>query len=299
MIPLRDTRTSNSKPTVTILIILANILVFLYTLSLDGYTQNHFVATYAMVPAHMHLSTLLSSLFLHAGWMHLIGNMWFLWVFGDNVEDVLGHGKYLGFYLACGVLASLAQYAMSPYSRIPTLGASGAIAGVMGAYLVKFPRNRILTLLPIIIFWTTIDVPAWLILIYWFGLQFLGVLGTSMSQGGGVAFFAHIGGFIAGMILDLHAGDQAALFAAARSVLAMTVTLYTRAGCHLCDEARHVIQSVRPRQEFHYEEFDIDTDPSLRRLYNEEVPVIAIDGKKAFKYRLTSEDLIQKLKARS
>ena len=201
MIPLRDTRASNSRPTVTILIILANVLVFLYMISLDGYTQNHFVMAYSVVPAHMHLSSLITSLFLHGGWMHLIGNMWFLWVFGDNVEDVLGHGKYLGFYLACGVIASLAQYAMSPDSRIPTLGASGAIAGVMGAYLVKFPRNRILTLLPIIIFWTTIDVPAWLILIYWFGLQFLGVLGTSMSQGGGVAFFAHIGGFIAGMIL--------------------------------------------------------------------------------------------------
>ena len=201
MIPLRDTRTSNSTPVVTILIIIANVLVFLYTLSLDPYTQNHFVTAYSVVPAHLRLSTLITSLFLHAGWMHIIGNMWFLWVFGDNVEDVLGHGKYLGFYLVCGVIASLAQYAMNVDSRIPSLGASGAIAGVMGAYLVKFPGNRILTLLPIIIFWTTIEVPAWLILIYWFALQFLGVLGTSMSQGGGVAFFAHIGGFIAGMIL--------------------------------------------------------------------------------------------------
>ena len=163
---------------------------------------------YAVVPAHIHLSTLFTSMFLHGGWLHLIGNMWFLWIFGDNVEDVLGHGKYLGFYLACGVIASLAQYAMSPDSRIPTLGASGAIAGVMGAYLVKFPGNRILTLLPIIIFWTTIDVPAWLILIYWFGLQFLGAIGPSTAQGGGVAFFAHIGGFIAGMILIYTLGTK-------------------------------------------------------------------------------------------
>ena len=209
MIPLRDTRTSNSTPTVTILLILANVMVFLYMLTLDGYTQNHFVHTYAVIPSpHLHLSTLITSLFLHAGWMHLIGNMWFLWVFGDNVEDVLGHGKYLVFYLVCGVIASLAQYAMNTDSRIPSLGASGAIAGVMGAYLVKFPSNRILTLLPIIIFWTTIDVPAWLMLIYWFGLQFLGVLGTSATQGGGVAFFAHIGGFIAGMILISSVGTK-------------------------------------------------------------------------------------------
>jgi membrane associated rhomboid family serine protease len=202
VIPLRDTRVSNSTPTVTILLILANVMVFLYMLTLDDYTQNHFVHTYAVIPApHLHLSTLITSLFLHAGWMHLIGNMWFLWVFGDNVEDVLGHGKYLVFYLVCGVIASLAQYAMNVDSRIPSLGASGAIAGVMGAYLVKFPTNRILTLLPIIIFWTTIEVPAWLMLIYWFGLQFLGVLGTSATHGGGVAFFAHIGGFIAGMVL--------------------------------------------------------------------------------------------------
>jgi len=136
--------------------------------------------------------------------MHLIGNMWFLWVYGDNVEDVLGHGKYLVFYLACGVAASLAQYAVSPDSRVPTLGASGAIAGVMGAYLIKFPHSRIKTLIPIIFFFTIVEIPAALILAYWFILQFFSGLGSvwySQVSQGGVAWFAHIGGFIAGMIL--------------------------------------------------------------------------------------------------
>jgi membrane associated rhomboid family serine protease len=143
-------------------------------------------------------------MFLHGGWMHIIGNMWFLWVYGDNVEDALGHGKYLLFYLLCGVIASVTQYAINPDSQIPTLGASGAIAGVMGAYLIKFPHARILTLIPIIIFWTTIEIPASIILVYWFILQFfsgIGSVGYSQASQGGVAFFAHVGGFIAGMIL--------------------------------------------------------------------------------------------------
>jgi membrane associated rhomboid family serine protease len=145
-------------------------------------------------------------MFLHGGWMHIIGNMWFLWVYGDNVEDVLGHFKYLVFYLLCGVVAGFTQYAIDPTSHVPTLGASGAIAGVMGAYLIKFPHSRILTLIPIIVFWTTIEIPAVIILVYWFILQFFSGLGSiAESQashgGGGVAFFAHVGGFIAGMVL--------------------------------------------------------------------------------------------------
>jgi membrane associated rhomboid family serine protease len=203
MFPLRDTVPSRSTPVVTILIIVANVLVFLYMLSLDPYSQNHFIRQYAVVPARLHLSALITSMFLHGGWMHLIGNMWFLWIYGDNVEDVLGHGKYLLFYLLCGVIASLAQYAISPDSRVPTLGASGAIAGVMGAYLIKFPHSRILTLIPFFIFWTT-ELPASVILVYWFVLQFfsgLGSIGYSQVSQGGVAFFAHVGGFIAGMVL--------------------------------------------------------------------------------------------------
>jgi membrane associated rhomboid family serine protease len=204
MIPLRDTIRSNSKPVVTSLIILTNVMVFLYMLSLDGYSQNHFINLYALTPARFRLSALITSMFLHGGWMHLIGNMWFLWVYGDNIEDVLGHGKYLAFYLACGVAASLAQYAVSPDSRVPTLGASGAIAGVMGAYLIKFPHSRIKTLIPIFFFWTTLEIPAALILAYWFILQFfsgLGSVGYSQVSQGGVAWFAHIGGFVAGMFL--------------------------------------------------------------------------------------------------
>ena len=205
MIPLRDTIPSRSTPVVTILIIIANVFVFLYMLSLDPYTQNHFIRQYALVPARFNLSALITSLFLHGGWMHIIGNMWFLWVYGDNVEDILGHGKYLVFYLLCGVIASATQYAISPDSQVPVLGASGAIAGVMGAYLIKFPHSRILTLIPIIVFWTTIEIPAVLILVYWFVLQFfsgIGSIGYSQAASqGGVAFFAHIGGFIAGMIL--------------------------------------------------------------------------------------------------
>src|SRR6266404_2671761 len=204
MIPLRDTIRSNSTPVVTGLIILVNVVVFIYMLTLDPYTQNHFIAEYALTPSRLHLSAIITSMFLHGGWMHIIGNMWFLWVYGDNVEDVLGHGKYLLFYLLCGVIASVTQYAINPDSQIPTLGASGAIAGVMGAYLIKFPHARILTLIPIIIFWTTIEIPAVIILVYWFVLQFLsgvGSFGYSNVSQGGVAFFAHVGGFVAGMIL--------------------------------------------------------------------------------------------------
>jgi membrane associated rhomboid family serine protease len=204
VIPLADTIRSHSKPVVTISIIIINVLVFVYMLSLDDYTQNRFIYQYALTPARFRLTALFTSMFLHGGWMHLIGNMWFLWVYGDNVEDVLGHGKYLAFYLLCGVAASLAQYAVSPDVRVPTLGASGAIAGVMGAYLIKFPHSRIKTLIPIFFFWTTLELPAVLILVYWFLLQFfsgLGSVGYSQVSQGGVAWFAHIGGFIAGMIL--------------------------------------------------------------------------------------------------
>src|SRR5690349_16362041 len=129
MIPLRDTRPSNSPPLMTVGIIVANVMVFLYMLSLEPYSQNAFIREYAVVPANLRLPALITSMFLHGGWMHIIGNMWFLWIYGDNVEDILGHGKYLLFYLICGVIAALTQYAISPDSRVPTLGASGAIAG--------------------------------------------------------------------------------------------------------------------------------------------------------------------------
>jgi membrane associated rhomboid family serine protease len=143
-------------------------------------------------------------MFLHGGWLHLLGNMWFLWIFGDNIEDILGHGKYLLFYLLCGAAAAMTHIFFNPLSRVPTIGASGAIAGVMGAYMLKFPRSRILTLVPIIFFFTTIEVPAFFMLIYWFVIQLfngVGSIGYSHVSQGGTAFFAHVGGFVAGIVL--------------------------------------------------------------------------------------------------
>jgi len=204
MIPLRDSLQSYSKPYVTIAIIAANACVFLFQLTLDEFSLNNFIAAYGMIPSRLHVSSLVTSMFLHGGWLHLIGNMWFLWIFGDNVEDILGHAKYLLFYLVCGVAAALFQVALNMDSRVPTIGASGAIAGVMGAYLVKFPRSRIVTLVFVFFFLTTIEIPASLMLIYWFVLQFfsgVGSIASSHLSQGGVAWFAHVGGFLAGILL--------------------------------------------------------------------------------------------------
>jgi membrane associated rhomboid family serine protease len=205
MFPLRDTQPSYSKPVVTVLLIVVNILVFLFEVSLDPYSRNAFIGAYGLVPDHFSFMSLLTSMFLHGGWMHVLGNMWFLWIFGDNIEDILGSAKYLLFYLLCGIAAGMTQWITNPYSRIPTVGASGAIAGIMGAYLVRFPHSRILSLVTVIFFFTTIEIPAWIMLIYWFAIQFfsgVGSIGFShVSEGGGVAFFAHVGGFLAGVVL--------------------------------------------------------------------------------------------------
>jgi membrane associated rhomboid family serine protease len=210
MFPIRDTQPSNSRPVVTILIIIVNILVFLFEFSLDEYSRNHFITVYGLVPARFHLSALFTHMFLHGSWMHIIGNMWFLWIFGDNVEDVMGHGKYLAFYLACGVLAALTQLWFNSDSQVPMVGASGAIAGVMGAFLVKFPHARIVTVLFVgLLFW--FELPAVVILLYWFAIQLFsgfGSIGYSHVSQGGTAFFAHVGGFIAGMILVMVVGTQ-------------------------------------------------------------------------------------------
>src|SRR6267154_5891363 len=129
MIPLRDTIPSRTTPVVTILIIITNVFVFLYMLSLDPYSQNHFIRAYAVVPARLNPTALITSMFLHGGWMHIIGNMWFLWVFGNNIEDAMGHGRFILFYLLCGVLAAGAQLLLAPHSAVPMVGASGAISG--------------------------------------------------------------------------------------------------------------------------------------------------------------------------
>jgi len=206
MIPLRSSERTWSRPTITLSLIVVNFAVFLYEFALPGWQLDRFILHYGLVPDHLHYSQLLTSMFVHGGWLHVIGNMWFLWVFGRNIEDLLGHVPYLLFYLTSGVAAGLAQVLIDPYSRIPTVGASGAIAGVMGAYLVKYPRARIVTLVFIFFFITTFDLPAAFLLIYWFAIQFfsgVGSIGYSQASSSNIAFFAHIGGFIAGMLLIL------------------------------------------------------------------------------------------------
>ena len=206
MIPLRSTERVYSKALATGILIALNVLIFLYQATLDEYRLTGFVETWGIVPDEIsgHLYALLTSMFLHGGWLHLLGNMLFLWVFGRNVEDLIGSGRFAGFYLGCGLVAGIVQVIASPYSRVPTIGASGAIAGVMGAYLIKFPRSRIVTLIPIFIFITTMEIPAAFLLLWWFVIQLLsgfGSLAQTDYTGGGVAWFAHVGGFVAGMLL--------------------------------------------------------------------------------------------------
>ena len=147
------------------------------------------------------LSTLFTHMFLHGGWMHLIGNMWFLWLFGNNIEDSMTRPRFVIFYFACGLAAALLQTALDPRSGLPMVGASGAISGVMGAYLVLYPRVRVFTIIPLGFYITNIAVPAWVMLVYWAVLQFFGGLGSLGAEGGGVAFWAHVGGFVAGVVL--------------------------------------------------------------------------------------------------
>ena len=213
MLPYRDNNPSRSFPVVTITLIAINVLVFLYTLALGDAGTDTFYQQYAVFantftgenPPTIHAYTsIITAMFLHAGWMHLLGNMLYLWIFGDNVEDAMGPGRFLIFYLLCGVLAFAAQIISDPHSMVPSLGASGAIAGVLGAYFVRFPRAQIDTCLFIIIFVTTVRLPATLVLGFWFLLQlYLGTLkgADGANSGGGVAYWAHIGGFLAGMIL--------------------------------------------------------------------------------------------------
>ena len=204
MIPLRDTIPSRTAPVVTGLIIAINVLVFLHEIMLDDFSRDAFVRAYAMVPrdALAHPSSFVTSMFLHGGWLHLLGNMIFLWIFGDNVEDRLGHLRYLAFYVATGVGAALVQAHLAPDSTIPTIGASGAISGVLGAYAVLFPRARVYTLLPFVfVFFGIVEVPASVYLGLWFAMQLVnGAVGLAVpvEASGGVAWWAHIGGFVMG-----------------------------------------------------------------------------------------------------
>ncbi|HEY7587018.1 MAG TPA: rhomboid family intramembrane serine protease [Candidatus Deferrimicrobiaceae bacterium] len=192
--------------------ILLNSAIFIYQFTL-GEAVTDFMYAYGVIPyrfLHLfssnpaELVTPFTAMFLHGGWLHVIGNMLFLYIFGDNVEDILGHGRYLAFYILCGALSFMAQIALQSNSMVPNVGASGAIAGVLGAYILLFPRARIVTLLPIVIFFTLVEIPAFVFIGIWFVIQFLSgalTLGRADALSGGVAWWAHIGGFIAGMIL--------------------------------------------------------------------------------------------------
>ena len=212
MIPIRDTLASRTRPVVNQAIIAVNILVYLLQM-VQGTDLNRFIYIYGLVPAryvvpefadyftwYQQLFAFGSFMFLHGGFWHLAGNMWSLWIFGDNVEDRLGPGRYLCFYLLCGICSGIAHLVLNLYSNVPTIGASGAISGVMGAYLLLHPNARILTLIPIIIIPWFVEIPAFFFLGFWFVLQFLNAAGSAGAVSG-VAWWAHIGGFICGMLL--------------------------------------------------------------------------------------------------
>ncbi len=204
MIPLRDVIPSRTRPGVTIGLIAVNVLVFLFQAMLPEETAQRFLDAFAVVPAQFSLVDVFTSLFVHAGIAHLAGNLLFLWIFGDNVEDRLGHGRFAVFYVVCGYVAAIAQTALVPDSLIPMVGASGAIAGVMGAYVVLYPQSRVLMLFPFppILF----ELPAVFFLGFWFVMQFLSGIGTlpifrGGTISGGVAFWAHVAGFACGLAL--------------------------------------------------------------------------------------------------
>ncbi|MBV8882858.1 MAG: rhomboid family intramembrane serine protease [Chroococcidiopsidaceae cyanobacterium CP_BM_RX_35] len=221
MVPLGDGNPTRTTAVINYTLIGANILVFLHEITLSKPQLEQFLNTWSIVPLHLTQSfqghsnfgshpawiTLFTSQFLHGGFLHIAGNMLYLWIFGNNVEDQLGHIRYLFFYLSCGVVAGLAQWFFSAYSTTPSLGASGAIAGVLGAYILRFPRAQVLTLIPLGFFFWTIRLPAYVFLGWWFvqqslyGLANIGARTNIGMEHGGVAYWAHVGGFLAGVIL--------------------------------------------------------------------------------------------------
>ena len=201
MIPLRDVIPSRTFPFVTITIIVLNALAWMLELALGPDDLERFLFVYGVVPANFHFPTLFTSMFLHASWSHILGNMWYLWIFGDNVEDQFGHFRFVVFYVMCGVVAACGHMLLNAGSMLPTIGASGAIAGVMGAYFIMYPQSRVLTLVPIFLY-DVIEVPAIVLLGFWFLMQLFsaGAVATATSgTGGGVAFAAHVAGFLVGM----------------------------------------------------------------------------------------------------
>jgi membrane associated rhomboid family serine protease len=207
MFPIRDHNPSGRTPYVTIVLIAINVLVFLgYFLGKNEFQLNIFFFQWGLVPARIMAGegyeTFVTSMFLHGGWMHLLGNMLFLWIYGDNLEEEMGHLGFLLFYLAAGLAAAGLQTWADLDSRVPMVGASGAIAGVMGGYLLMFPRAKVDVLFIFVIFFRIFAIPAWIVLGFWFGIQIFGGLNTP-SDAGGVAYWAHAGGFIAGLALTL------------------------------------------------------------------------------------------------
>jgi membrane associated rhomboid family serine protease len=229
MFPLHDDNPTQTVPYVTWALITACVLAFFWQQSLGGAVQSA-VYAFGMIPAVLldikslppeldllpAWMTVLTSMFLHGGWMHLIGNMLYLWIFGNNVEDAMGHGRFLAFYLLCGIIAALSQVAMNTASEVPMVGASGAISGVLGAYILLYPHARVLVLIPIIIIITTARIAAYWVLGFWFVMQLISTTANA-GQEGGVAFAAHIGGFVAGMVLiPIFKHRHVPLFAPAR-----------------------------------------------------------------------------------
>jgi membrane associated rhomboid family serine protease len=212
MIPLRDRNPSGSFPLVTLVIIAGCTAAFVLELSAGGAIERVF-ASYALIPARVTLglengagplgvlTPFITSMFLHGSWLHLLGNMWFLWIFGDNVEDVLGPVRYLLFYFLCGIAAGATHVLLSPGSMVPTVGASGAIAGVLAGYASLFPRARVLTLIPLVFYFQVVELPAVALLVLWFVIQGVGAFLSFGTQGAGVAWGAHVGGFLAGLVL--------------------------------------------------------------------------------------------------
>ncbi len=212
MIPLRDDNPASMPPVITVGLIVLCVLVFLWQLSLGPAMERAFLVL-GVIPAQLFglgaagpetatlppLLTIVTSMFLHGGWMHLVGNMLYLWIFGNNVEDSMGHARFLVFYVVCGAVAVLAQALPAPASTIPMIGASGAISGVLGAYLLLYPHARVLVLIPLGVFSRLIHLPAMLVLGFWFGLQLLSAVLADPAQPG-VAFGAHAGGFVAGLL---------------------------------------------------------------------------------------------------
>ncbi|HEX9615230.1 MAG TPA: rhomboid family intramembrane serine protease [Bacteroidota bacterium] len=216
MIPLRDHNPTRKRPYVNFGLVLVNILVFLYEVSLGsgvepvyyklGVVPRDVMSAFAEYRYVEGIIPFVTLMFLHGGWLHLGGNMLYLWIFGDNVEDKLGHTRYFVFYALCGLAAGILHVVLDPSSGIPTVGASGAISGVLGAYLVMFPRAKVLTLIPVFVFLQVAELPALLVLGFWFVIQFfngLVSLGYETAGMGGVAWWAHIGGFLAGLLLIL------------------------------------------------------------------------------------------------